>query len=138
MDATLPILALSIRQPWAQLIVSGIKDLEYRSWTTDYRGPIFIHAASAVNDDAEDIALETLDISRTHFRALPRGAYIGMVMLDSVKRTPNAPDAYTFTLSHARRFTDPIPGMGQRGLYQPSAAEWELLKGKAEKYRLSQ
>jgi hypothetical protein len=30
--------ALSVRQPWAWLIVNGYKDVENRSWTTHYRG----------------------------------------------------------------------------------------------------
>ena len=38
---------LSIRQPWAGLIVAGIKDIENRSWSTSYRGPILIHAGKA-------------------------------------------------------------------------------------------
>ena len=37
--------ALSIRQPWASLIVAGIKDIENRSWVTNYRGKLLIHAA---------------------------------------------------------------------------------------------
>ena len=35
---------LSIRQPWAWLVVSGLKDVENRTWTTDYRGVVYIHA----------------------------------------------------------------------------------------------
>ena len=35
--------ALSIRQPWAWLIVNGYKHLENRTWSTTRRGPIFIH-----------------------------------------------------------------------------------------------
>lgn len=38
--------ALSIRQPWAWLIVNGYKDIENRSWRTNYRGPVLIHASS--------------------------------------------------------------------------------------------
>jgi hypothetical protein len=38
-------IALSVRQPWAELIVSGSKDVENRTWRTDYRGPLLIHAA---------------------------------------------------------------------------------------------
>lgn len=34
---------ISIRQPWAQLIVTGIKDIENRSWRTNFRGRILIH-----------------------------------------------------------------------------------------------
>lgn len=39
--------ALSIRQPWAWLIVNGYKDIENRSWNTKYRGQVLIHASSA-------------------------------------------------------------------------------------------
>ncbi|MEC5321592.1 ASCH domain-containing protein, partial [Brenneria populi subsp. brevivirga] len=38
--------ALSIRQPWAWLIVNGYKGTENRSWKTHYRGPVLIHASS--------------------------------------------------------------------------------------------
>jgi hypothetical protein len=31
--------AISIRQPWAWLIVNSFKDVENRSWKTKYRGP---------------------------------------------------------------------------------------------------
>lgn len=40
--------ALSIRQPWAWLIVNGFKDIENRSWPTKVRGRFLIHAASAM------------------------------------------------------------------------------------------
>jgi len=36
--------ALSIRQPWAWLIVHGHKDVENRTWKTDFRGKVLIHA----------------------------------------------------------------------------------------------
>lgn len=36
---------LSIRQPWAWLITYGIKNVENRSWNTNYRGPLLIHAS---------------------------------------------------------------------------------------------
>jgi len=37
--------ALSIKQPWATLIASGIKDVENRTWSTNYRGRVLIHAS---------------------------------------------------------------------------------------------
>jgi len=37
--------ALSIRQPWASMIAAELKTIETRTWHTDYRGPIWIHAA---------------------------------------------------------------------------------------------
>ena len=38
--------AITIRQPWAELIVRGDKDVENRSWRTRHRGPLLIHAGA--------------------------------------------------------------------------------------------
>jgi len=35
---------ITIKQPWATLIVKGIKKYEFRSWKTKFRGEIYIHA----------------------------------------------------------------------------------------------
>lgn len=37
--------ALAIKQPWAWLIVNGYKDIENRTWNTNYRGTFFVHAS---------------------------------------------------------------------------------------------
>lgn len=37
--------ALSLLEPWASLMAVGAKNIETRSWRTDYRGPVFIHAS---------------------------------------------------------------------------------------------
>src|SRR5262245_54388056 len=37
--------ALSLRQPWAALLVHGLKTIEVRSWPTARRGRVYIHAA---------------------------------------------------------------------------------------------
>jgi hypothetical protein len=39
---------LSIRQPWAWLIVNGHKPVENREWSTTYRGPLLIHAGKTL------------------------------------------------------------------------------------------
>lgn len=39
---------LSIKQPWASLIVYGVKDVENRTWATKYRGKILIHASAQI------------------------------------------------------------------------------------------
>lgn len=36
---------LSIKEPWASLIMNGTKKIETRSWKTKYRGEIYIHAS---------------------------------------------------------------------------------------------
>jgi hypothetical protein len=43
---TLP--CLSVQQPFADLICAGIKTVENRTWKTDYRGTILIHASGSV------------------------------------------------------------------------------------------
>ena len=42
---TEPTYALSLKQPWAALLVHGRKTIEVRKWPTTRRGRIFIHAA---------------------------------------------------------------------------------------------
>jgi hypothetical protein len=47
--------ALSIRQPWAWLILHGGKDIENRTWSTKVRGRILIHASQGMSvDEWED------------------------------------------------------------------------------------
>lgn len=46
--------ALSVRQPWAWLIVSGLKDVENRSRRTHYRGPLLIHAGLSLDSYTEE------------------------------------------------------------------------------------
>ncbi len=38
--------AITIKQPWASLIVEGIKDIENRTWKTNYRGRVLIHSSA--------------------------------------------------------------------------------------------
>lgn len=43
--------ALSIRQPWAWLIANGIKNIENRNWSTDFRGEFLIHASKTFDHE---------------------------------------------------------------------------------------
>src|SRR6516225_7625875 len=45
--------ALSIKQPWASLVVHGLKTVEVRRWPTARRGRILIHAARVPDDRPE-------------------------------------------------------------------------------------
>lgn len=44
--------ALTIKQPFASLILEGLKVYEFRTWKTKYRGPILIHAGKGVDRKA--------------------------------------------------------------------------------------
>jgi hypothetical protein len=45
--------ALSLKQPWATLLVHGLKTMEIRRWPTARRGPVLIHAARISDDRPE-------------------------------------------------------------------------------------
>lgn len=44
--------AISVKQPWAWLIVHGFKDIENRTWATDFRGEVLIHASKEFDRNA--------------------------------------------------------------------------------------
>lgn len=74
--------ALTVHQPHAALIVAGIKRFETRDWSTDYRGPLAIHAGRA-EPDGPLVHLEQ-HLARLGGRYLDRGAVVGTVWLTDV------------------------------------------------------
>lgn len=40
---------ITLKQPWATLVAEGIKKYEFRSWKTNYRGKVLIHAGAGVD-----------------------------------------------------------------------------------------
>ena len=70
---------LSIRQPWAWLIVHGHKDVENREWATDYRGPLLIHASktAAKGEYAQqrDTIHEEMGILVPELEVIERGGF---------------------------------------------------------------
>ncbi|WP_421717462.1 ASCH domain-containing protein [Algiphilus sp.] len=92
--------ALSIRQPWAHRILHEGKDIENRSWPTQYRGDFLIHAGISPDGDVTG--------------AMPRGGIVGIASItdcvrESDSRWFNGP--YGFVLAHAR----PLPFIPMRG-----------------------
>jgi activating signal cointegrator 1 len=75
--------ALSLLQPWASLVVMGLKKIETRSWQTAHRGPLLIHAS--LGKKGKVLANE-LPFSKyiADFDALPFGAIIGQVELEDI------------------------------------------------------
>jgi ASCH domain len=77
---------LSVRQPWADWILSGRKRVEHRSWRTHVRGRILIHASGK------------------------HGAILGSVELVDVRKRG---DRYDWILRNPQRFPQPIPAKGR-------------------------
>ena len=110
-----PAPALTIRQPFASLIISAIKRVENRGWSTSYRGPLLIHAGKGIDKDAMATHGHLLD------GEYPAGAIIGLVdLIDCVQDSDSEwaePDSFHWVLANARALREPVPAKGQLGLW---------------------
>src|SRR4051812_45890081 len=77
--------ALSLLQPWANLVVMGVKTIETRSWTTAYRGELLIHASLGKAGALLSSGAPFKNYIPS-FDSLPFGAIIGQVSLVNVHR----------------------------------------------------
>jgi hypothetical protein len=72
--------ALSVRQPYASLIVAGIKAIENRSWAPKYRGRLAIHASKSMRlADLNDARALCREIGAPFPEEFPRGGILGTV-----------------------------------------------------------
>ncbi len=117
---------LSVSQPFAELIISGLKRIDLRGWNTKYRGEILIHAPQKIM---------TSECQRFQISKPITGAIVGRVSLVGVKRYHSISEInddfdlhlaqnglerkkYGFLLENPHRFTVPIPKRGQLGLFE--------------------
>lgn len=119
MDESLP--CLSIRQPWALAICSGIKSVENRSWSTQHRGLLAIHAAASRQDLDSLIEQNPGTVDPAEFA---RGMVIGVAdLVDVVPLNPSIEDnpwaigPYCWLLENARLLPTPLPFKGRLHLY---------------------
>jgi hypothetical protein len=109
--------ALSIRQPYAWLIVQGHKDVENRTWPTRYRGPILIHASQALYPDYDGIlrrVREQFGIEIPPGDQVERGGVIGRAEIVDCVTQSQSPwfwGPYGFVLRNAA----PLPFQPLRG-----------------------
>ena len=61
---------ITIKQPWASLIASGIKEYEFRSWKTNYRGKLLIHAGCGVDKEISSFKELNLEYPKKRIVAL--------------------------------------------------------------------
>ena len=90
---------LTIKQPWASLIAGGVKDIENRTWKTNYRGRILIHAGAQIfNPERVTLTDEQLELCQKANKigklpntdCLPYSAIIGEVdIVDCVLNHPS-------------------------------------------------
>jgi hypothetical protein len=116
------LLALSIKQPWAWLVVMGYKDVENSKHKTDYRGPLLIYASNDWDTKELDSANRLIKpiILTDNTKHYKFGAIIGMVELyDCVEdyRSKWYKGPYGFLFRKPKQFIKPIPYEEQSGLF---------------------
>jgi len=117
---------LSVSQPFANLIISGKKNIELRNWSTNYRGEFLIHAPIKIrNDDCKRLKING---------KLVTGAIIGKAELYQVKKYDSIKEVkidmklhlsskefrsktFGFLLKNPRSLRIPIPWKGQLGFF---------------------
>lgn len=143
--------AITIIQPWATLIAFGAKQMETRSWTTHYRGPLAIHAGRTMPPirRGETLVLGEWSVERDSTRALllrgprihpfrlPLGVVVAVVELFQIRSTTSGehgpspaelalgdhgPGRYAWSLSSAVPIKAHVPATGRLGLWRPDAA----------------
>lgn len=122
-------LALSIRQPWAWMILHSGKDIENRTWPTRFRGRVLVHAAKGMTRDEWEHGLwfargcipNGSDVlSRLPFLNIERGGIVGSVeIFDCVTHS----DSPWFTGPYGFVIRNPIvhpfvPYRGSLGFFQ--------------------
>jgi len=78
------IVALSVKQPWAALLVARRKTVEVRTWPTRRRGRVLIHAGKIADERPEGWAL--IDTPELTELARLRGGIIGVGELTGCER----------------------------------------------------
>ncbi len=105
--------ALSIRQPWANMIASGKKTIETRTWRTNYRGPLLIVSSRTPRIEPAGYALAVAELIDCR----------PMTREDEEKACYQIyPRAQAWVLTNIRRI-DPFPVNGKLGLNSPVIPE---------------
>ena len=153
--------AITIWQPYATLIMLGLKQYETRCWGTSYRGPLIIHAAKRWDDDREfdcqrvTSLMNMLEISPEHFTEEQRrhfytplgntlGKALGVVeLVDCQQMSDGGSDfenevgsfgdgRFGWKCASPRIFSEPISAQGKQGLWTPEASLEQVAKGSLE------
>lgn len=127
---------LTIKQPWATLIMQGDKRFEFRSWQTKYRGDLLIHAGKGIDKEAMKRLKKYIP------EDMPLGKIIGKVKLvDCIKMSPEFKEMllkenneiytkssfqenYGWQVENVEVFNHPIPVKGQLSLWEYEVEEF--------------
>jgi len=117
--------ALSIRQPWAWLILNAGKDIENRDWKTNFRGRVLIHASKSCAKSEYENAIDFMVDRGIDRRDIPsidqfeRGGIIGSVeIVDCIdnSESPWFVGDFGFVLRNPKPLPF-VPWKGQLGFF---------------------
>ncbi|MBM9546109.1 ASCH domain-containing protein [Leptospira sp. 201903074] len=114
---------LSIRQPWAEAIVLGLKPLENRDWYTNVRGEIFIHAGRTFDKDGLAFLQKEfrLFLGKTESDFLLGGLVGKTEIVDCIKKSTSKWffGKWAFVMKNSRKI-EFVPYKGQLGFFEVS------------------
>ena len=107
---------ITVRQPWATAIFQLGKNVENRTWSTDYRGRLWIHSGLRADAEADgDRRLLQLELEE-----LPTGVVLGSVTLVDVVEGSRSrwaePGRFHWLLTDPRPLASPRPRRGRAGM----------------------
>lgn len=101
--------AISLHQPWASMITAGKKDIETRTWPTEYRGELLICSTRRPIIPNYPLGMALCIVEITHCRP--------MLLIDQERACcPWRKDLFSWFLSH-RRPIEPFPVKGCQGFF---------------------
>ena len=100
--------ALSVKQPWANMIASGEKTIETRTWETNYRGVIAI--ASSKMPDIYPAGCVILTAYLVNCRPMVKSD-------EKAACCECLPGLYSWCLVNVEKLEVPLKVKGQQGLY---------------------
>ena len=100
--------AISLKQPWANLVASGKKTIETRKWTTDYRGDLVICSSKKPDIHPAGCALCIVELYRIEPRKKDHEKQACIKVY---------PGAYSWFLKNIRPIDPIIPVKGQLGIF---------------------
>jgi hypothetical protein len=123
--------ALTLQRPWGFAILRLAKDVENRSWSTRYRGPLLIHQGKTADPDAVYFPplIAASDLVEQHDADRDAGGVVlGWVHLAGCHlERPGCclsrwalPGVWHWTLDRPRPLAQPVTARGSQGLWAPS------------------
>ena len=117
---------LTIKEPWATLIINEYKKYEFRSWKTNYRGKILIHAGKS--SDRDIYKFDNYNLNYSCGEIIGEVELVDCILVDkafdeSLKKINNTiygsdhTGLYAWKLENAKKYDKKIPIKGQLGLW---------------------